>query len=70
MFLNYNNNLIYKIYYRLDDSVLEIHAINSILVKRLRVHKEKVNNITKLNEPVCYITCSADKTVKIWSMNC
>lgn len=49
--------------------MLEVHAINSVLVKRWKSHKEKVTSMTRLNEPVCYITCSADKTVKIWSMD-
>lgn len=52
-----------------DDQMLEVHAINSVLVKRWKSHKEKVTSMTRLNEPVCYITCSADKTVKIWSMD-
>ncbi|KRW99211.1 WD40-repeat-containing domain [Pseudocohnilembus persalinus] len=51
-----------------EDSYVEAHAVNSVLVKRWKAHKEKVNQLTKLNDPICYITCSPDKKVKIWSM--
>ena len=42
----------------------------NVIKKEFRAHNDEINCITLLLEPLCFITCSRDKFVKIWSINC
>ena len=49
-----------------------MHAFSSILVKRWEAHSTSINKLIKLKEPGSsnfqgYISCSLDKSFKIWS---
>ena len=41
----------------------------NLLKKEFKAHEDEINSITVLLEPICYITCSKDKFVKIWNLN-
>ena len=43
-----------------------VHAFNTVMIKRWEAHQQSVINLISINEPLCYITCSHDKHVKIW----
>ena len=40
-----------------------------VLQKEFKAHNDEINCITVLFEPICFITCSKDKLVKIWDLN-
>ena len=42
----------------------------NVLKKEFKAHNDEINCITILTEPLCYVTCSKDKFVKIWNINC
>ena len=41
----------------------------NVLRKEFRAHNDEINSITILLEPICFITCSKDKLVKIWNLD-
>ena len=42
----------------------------NVIKKEFKAHNDEINCITILTEPLCYITCSKDKFVKIWNIDC
>ena len=42
----------------------------NVIKKEFKAHNDEINCITILNEPLCFVTCSKDKFVKIWNLNC
>ena len=42
----------------------------NVIKKEFKAHNDEVNCITILNEPFSFVTCSKDKYVKIWNINC
>ena len=42
----------------------------NVIKKEFKAHNDEINCITILMEPLCFVTCSKDKFVKIWSINC
>ena len=42
----------------------------NVIKKEFRAHNDEINCITIINEPLCFLTCSKDKFIKIWSINC
>lgn len=45
-----------------------VHFYNSVLLNRWEAHSAQINFILRIPEPLSFVTCSADKTVKIWSL--
>jgi WD40 repeat protein len=41
----------------------------NVLRKEFKAHNDEINSITVLLEPICFITCSKDKLVKIWNLD-
>ena len=41
----------------------------NVLRKEFKAHNDEINSITILLEPICFITCSKDKLVKIWNLD-
>jgi len=54
---------------KLRKPIYSIHAFNTVLFKRWEAHAQAINHISRVNEPVCFITCSTDKHVKVWNMD-
>jgi len=46
----------------------KVHAFNTLLYNKWEAHTNQVNKITKIKDPVSFISCSIDKHVKIWSL--
>ena len=42
----------------------------NVIKKEFKAHNDEINCITILTEPLCFVTCSKDKFVKIWNINC
>ena len=42
----------------------------NVIKKEFKAHNDEVNCITILYEPLSFVTCSKDKFVKIWDINC
>ena len=41
----------------------------NVLKKEFKAHNDEISCITVLFEPICFITCSKDKLVKIWNLD-
>lgn len=46
-----------------------VHIYNSILVNRWEAHKNLINFILKIPDPLSFASCSHDKNIKIWSLS-
>lgn len=44
------------------------HFYNSVLINRWEAHSGAINYMLRIPEPLCYASCSLDKTIKIWSL--
>ena len=42
----------------------------NVIKKEFKAHNDEINCITIINEPLCFVTCSKDKFIKIWNINC
>ena len=42
----------------------------NVIKKEFKAHNDEINCITIINEPLCFTTCSKDKFIKIWNINC
>ena len=40
------------------------------IIKEFKAHNDEITCITLVNEPLCFVTSSKDKFVKIWNINC
>jgi WD40 repeat protein len=45
-----------------------VHSFNSLLVRRWEAHSLAINDLSKVEDPPSFISCSPDKRVKIWSL--
>ena len=41
-----------------------------VIKKEFKAHNDEINCITVINEPLCFVTCSKDKMIKIWNIDC
>jgi len=46
----------------------KFHAYNTVLFNKFEAHNNQVNKITKIKDPLSFISCSIDKHVKVWSL--
>lgn len=49
--------------------IQKVHAYNTLLFNKWEAHVSQVNKITKIKDPLSFITCSLDKHVKVWSLS-
>ena len=42
----------------------------NVIKKEFKAHNDEINCITVINEPLCFVTCSKDKMIKIWNIDC
>jgi hypothetical protein len=43
---------------------------NSMLVREFQAHDDAITNMSVINEPFSFMTCSKDKKFKIWNFQC
>ena len=46
-----------------------VHAFNTVMIKRWEAHQQDVINLISVKEPLCFISCSNDKHLRIWGKN-
>ena len=46
----------------------KFHAFNTVLYNKWEAHNNQINKITKIKDPLSFVTCSLDKHVKVWSL--
>jgi WD40 repeat protein len=42
---------------------------NHIMIREFQAHEDAITCISKIDEPLCFVTCSKDKKFKIWNFN-
>jgi hypothetical protein len=42
----------------------------NLLVREFQAHEDSITDISEIEEPASFVTCSKDKKFKIWNFNC